>query len=107
MKIITKKIIRIDYRAEKELDGFSEDVYYKFEGLTNILRNNGKIDFPDGKKISKKLFELRVKIKGEYRGLFAYIKNNQIIILHYFRKKTQKTPIKEIKVSEKRLKDYK
>jgi len=101
------KQIVIDYRAEKELDKFSEDVYYKFEGLTNILRNSGKIDFPDGKKIGKKLFELRVKVKGEYRGLYAYIKDNQIIILHYFRKKTQKTPTKDLKVSEKRLKDYK
>jgi phage-related protein len=100
------KQIVIDYRAEKELDKFSEDVYYKFEGLTNILRNTGKINFPDGKKIGKRLFELRAKIKGEYRGLYAYIKDNQIIILHFFRKKTQKTPIKDIKVSEKRLKDY-
>lgn len=101
------KIIRIDYRAEKELDKFSEDVYYKFEGLSDILRNYGKVDFPNGKKIGNKLFELRVKVKGEYRGLFAYIKDNQIIILHYFRKKTQKTPTKDIKVSEKRLNDYK
>lgn len=102
---MTKQIV-IDYRAEKELDKFSEDVYYKFEGLTDILRNTGKIDFPDGKKIGKKLFELRVKVKGEYRGMYAYIKNSQIIILHYFRKKTQKTPTKDLKVSEKRLKDY-
>lgn len=101
-----EKIIKIDYRAEKELNDFSEDVYYKFEGLIKILRIDGRIGQPDGKKIGTNLFEIRVKINGEYRGLYAYIKLNRIVILCFFRKKTQKTPLKLIKLAKNRLKEY-
>lgn len=101
-----EKVLKIDYRAERELNKFSESVYYKFQGLIRILRIEGKIELPDGKKIGKNLFEIRLKIDGEYRGIYAYIKGNIIIILHFFRKKSQKTPIKDLKLSQKRLKEY-
>lgn len=101
-----EKIIKIDYRAEKELNDFSEDVYYKFEGLIKILRSEGKIGLPNGKKIGTNLFEIRIKINGEYRGIYAYVKLNSIVILCFFRKKTQKTPLKLLKLARKRLNEY-
>lgn len=101
-----KKIIKIDYRAERELNKFSEAVYYKFEGLIRILRAQGEIDFPEGKKIGRNLFEIRIKLNGEYRGFYAYIGLEKIIILHFFKKKSQRTPMKDVKVSERRLKEY-
>lgn len=41
------------------------------------------------------------------RILFAQIDNNKFILLNYFTKKTQKTPIKEIDKAIKYLKRYK
>ena len=40
------------------------------------------------------------------RILFAYLKNNKIIILTIFMKQTQKTPQREIERAEKYLKDF-
>lgn len=101
-----EKVIKIDYRAEKELNSFSESVYYKFEGLIKILKSEGKLGLPDGKKIGANLFEVRIKINGEYRGIYAYIKLDRIVILCFFRKKTQKTPLKLLKLAKKRLQEY-
>ncbi|MBT4761731.1 MAG: type II toxin-antitoxin system RelE/ParE family toxin [Bdellovibrionaceae bacterium] len=50
-----------------------------------------------------------MKIKapsGGYRLLYATINKDRLIILHGFKKKTQKTPLKEKSVALKRLKEY-
>ena len=101
-----KKLIKIDKRAEEELDTFSEKVQIKFRGLIDVLMSEGRLEYPDGKKLGKNLFEIRIKVGGIYRGLYAYLVGDVIIILHFFNKKSQKTPSKDISVSERRLKEY-
>ncbi len=101
-----KKLIKIDQRAVKEMDSFTDKVKIKFRGLIEILMSEGRLEYPNGKKIDNNLFEIRIKVGGIYRGLYAYLVGDVIIILHFFNKKSQRTPMKEIKVSEKRLKDY-
>ena len=64
------------------------------------------MDFPQAKKITKDLFEIRIKLQGEYRGFYAYLGKLDIVILHFFRKKTQKTPIKDLEVAKRRLRLY-
>jgi phage-related protein len=52
------------------------------------------------------LFEIRAKGKeGIGRSLFCTVKGKEIIILHSFIKKTQKTPKKEIEKARKRMKE--
>jgi phage-related protein len=54
------------------------------------------------------LFEIRAKGKeGIGRSLFCTIKDREIIILHSFIKKSQKTPKKEIDLARKRMKEVK
>ena len=54
------------------------------------------------------LFEIRAKGKeGIGRSLFCTIKDREIIILHSFIKKFQKTPKKEIDLARKRMKEVK
>jgi phage-related protein len=101
-----KKVLTIDPRAEKELNKFSKKVRLDFDSLIYILRNEGTLGLPDGKKIGRKLFEIRVKVNEIYRGIYAYINKDGIVILHFFQKKSQKTPIRDLKVSERRLKEY-
>lgn len=101
-----KKIIIYDNRAIKEFNKFNIDVQREFGSLIETLSKEGYLDFPDAKRINKDLFEIRVKQNGEYRGIYAYIVKNNIIILSFFRKKTQKTPQDVIKTSTKRLKRY-
>ena len=101
-----KKNIFVDKNAHKELREFSEEVQLAFEAYFKILELEGKLDFPQARKVTKDLFEIRVKLKGEYRGFYAYIGKLDIVVLHFFRKKTQKTPIRELELAQRRLKQY-
>lgn len=57
------------------------------------------------KNIKDEIFELR---PGKNRILFFSVtSDNKFILLHGFKKKTQKTPKKEIEKAEQELKDYK
>lgn len=98
-----KKNIFLDKHAERELREFSEEVQLEFEAYLKILGLEGKLDFPHAKKITRDLFEIRIKVQGEYRSLYAYIGKLDIIILYFFRKKTQKTPIKDLELAQRRL----
>lgn len=53
------------------------------------------------------LFEIRARGKeGIGRSLFCTVKGREIVILHSFIKKTQKTPKKELEIARKRLKEF-
>ena|SRR3989338_10746758 len=100
------KNIFIDKNARKELSEFNENVQLEFEAYLKILELEGKLDFPSARKITKDIFEIRIKLKGEYRGFYAYVGKLNIIVLHFFRKKTQKTPVKDIELAQRRFKLY-
>ena len=52
------------------------------------------------------LFEIRAKgEEGIGRAFFCSLVGRRIVILHGFVKKTQKTPLKELKLARKRLKE--
>ncbi len=63
---------------------------------------------PYTESLGEGLFEIRAKGKeGIGRSLFCTLKGKEIIILHSFIKKTKKTPIKELKLARKRMKEVK
>ena len=102
-----KKIIEIDKRAVKEINIFEEEVQIKITASLEILSRDGFLKEPYAKRIDKDLFEIRVKYKGQWRAIYAYLQKNTIIVLSAFQKKTQKTPMKEMKKAKKRLFQYK
>ena len=54
------------------------------------------------------LFELRIKgIEGIARVFFCTMVKQEIVMLHSFIKKTQKTPERELKVAKLRMKELK
>lgn len=102
-----KKKIVIDHRAQKVLKSLDENSQELILILVEKLKELGYLNEPEGKKMSQYLFELRVRDnKILWRGIYAYISNDTIIILHIFQKNTQKTPLKEIETANKRLQDY-
>jgi len=101
-----KKIVVYDRGALKELKKFNDSVRKDFVGLVETLSTEGRLNFPEGKRINRELFEIRVKRGGEYRSIYAYIFGDKIIILLFFQKKTQRTPLKIIKTSMQRLQKY-
>ena len=101
-----KKEIFYDKNAVRELRKFTKNIQRELQALIEILGLEGKLESPDAKKVGKSLFEIRVAKGGAYRGFYAYIKNDYIVILHFFQKKTQKIPLKNIKLAGRRLKQY-
>ena len=100
------KEVFYDRNALKELKGFSIDVQREFQVYITILAVEGKLEFPEARKVTRELFEIRVTQGGAYRGFYAYVKGQHIVILHFFQKKTQKTPPTNIKLAQQRLKKY-
>ena len=101
-----KKEILHDKNALEELREFSKEIQQDFQAYIVLLASEGKLEFPEARKVTRKLFEIRVSQGGAYRSFYAYLKGQYVVILHFFQKKTQKTPLKSIKIAEQRLKKY-
>lgn len=101
-----QKEIFYDRNALKELQEFNREVQKEFQAYIALLHSEGRLEFPDARKISKELFEIRVIKDGVYRGVYAYIEKDFIVLLHFFQKKAQKTPLRHIEVARQRLKKY-
>jgi phage-related protein len=54
------------------------------------------------------LFELRLKgAEGIARVMYCLMIERQILVLHVFVKKTQKTPPRELRIARQRMKEFK
>src|SRR3989344_4669732 len=100
------KEVFYDRNALKKLQGFSVAAQKEFQTYITLLASEGKLEFPEAKKVTKELFEIRVAQDGSYRGFYAYLKGRYVVILHFFQKKTQRTPLRNIKLAQQRLKRY-
>ena len=59
------------------------------------------------RQLKGKLWEIKIKTpSGSSRFLYLMTSKEKMIILHGFKKKSQKTPLKEIHIGLKRLKEY-
>lgn len=77
----------------------------KFLRSYDLLRDYGpRLTFPHTKRITKEISELRIRGKAEIR-IFYTKYGDAYILLHAFRKKTQKTPTKELNIAQQRLTD--
>ncbi len=53
------------------------------------------------------IWEVRVQVGNNIFRILGFLDDERLVVLnHAFQKKTQKTPKKEIKIAEKRKKDY-
>ncbi len=78
--------------------------YAKILLSIKFLSDNGPfLKPPYIKKLKEKLYELRISGKVSIR-VFYTIFNNEYYLLHAFKKQSQKTPPKEIKMAVDRMK---
>lgn len=76
-----------------------ESTYAKIVHSIELVKNNGlSLRPPYVKKIHHDVWELRISGKNAVRILYI-IFNNKFYFLHAFKKKTNKTPLKEIKIA--------
>jgi len=82
----------------------------KFLWITEIIERFGpnEIGMPHIKSLGKGLFEIRVKSdEGIARAMFCIKHKQVVIVLNEFIKKTQKTPLKEMELALRRMKEVK
>jgi len=97
--------IRIfDESLEKFIKDLQKPVVAKVLRTVDLLEKFGqKLGLPHSKKISNRLFELRISGKQEVRIFYTFNKS-QTFLLHGFVKKSPKIPQKEIKTAFQKLK---
>jgi phage-related protein len=78
---------------------------------TSILTSSAlgpNLGEPHTKAFGNGLFELRLRGKeGIARVFFCALVEKRIVMLHGFIKKTEKTPLQEIRIAEVRMKEVK
>ena len=91
---------------KKSLTGKDARVNFnKVVAYIDLLKEMGTlVGEPVTKHLDGEIWELRPLSN---RILYAYFKNDTFLLLHVFRKKTKKTPRREIEKAIRELEDYK
>lgn len=94
-------------REESLVDNFINDqdetTHAKILHSILLLKNGGPFLMPPyTKKLQPNLYELRTSGKNAVRIFYTMI-NGEYYLLHAFKKKTQRTPPKEIKIALDRI----
>lgn len=90
------------------LQSLDQKTQTRFEWSIEQLRvRNTQATEPLVKHIEGKIWELRRASSGNiYRVMYFFFTGRQIVLLHGFQKKTEKTPRPEIEVAEQRMADF-
>ncbi len=97
------KIKIFDNSLEKFIGKLEKPTIAKVLHTVDLLEQFGcNLQMPHSKKIKNNFFELRVRGQQEVR-IFYTFHQQQIILLHGFVKKSQKTPKKEIELALQKL----
>lgn len=95
-------VVKILLVVQDFINGLDNATQTKVYRGIKLLREFGpKLFYPYSKKIGDNLYELRALGKIQTRLLYYFDKDLGIIV-HGFIKKSQKIPIKEIKLAEQR-----
>jgi phage-related protein len=82
-------------------------IYASFVRIAEQMAVSGpNLGMPYTKAMGEGLFEIRARgSEGIGRAFFCCMKGKHIVILHGFVKKTQATPIKELRLAKQRMKE--
>ena len=95
--------------VEEHLDTLTDAQISKITWVLKLIRESEHISTKYFKKLvnTDDIWEIRVGSGPNIFRLLGFIHNNHLIILtNSFQKKSQKTPVKEIRLAEKRKKDF-
>ena len=99
---IKDNLLELRYKACTSKDARIQ--YVKMLTYIRALESYGtRIGEPRVKHVEEDIWELRPL---SHRILFFYWRDNKIILLHHFIKKTRKTPEKELDQARKNLRDF-
>ena len=106
---VTYTIIYYNESLQAEIMSLPATLQARYIGLTaRMMVNGANLGKPHTEAFGDGLFELRLKgAEGIARVFYCTLVERQIVMLHCFVKKSQKTPINERRIAEKRMKEVK
>jgi phage-related protein len=107
--IIPMNEVEWNKKALREVKTFPEEVKKEIGYLIFKLQIGESLSMPHARtmtSVAKGCYELRVKDRDGIYRVFYFLKiKSRILIFHAFQKKEQRTPIKEIDLGRKNLKE--
>ena len=98
-----------DERLQAAVLALPPGILARYIHLTDRMVEYGPdLGMPHTKAMGSGLFELRLKSgEGIGRVFYCTLVGRRIVMLHQFVKKTEKTPLKELSLARKRMKERK
>jgi len=95
--------------VEEFLDSLNSKQAQKVAWVLQLVEELNSVPVQYFKKLvgSEDIWEVRVQVGSNIYRILGFLDGAELVVLnHAFQKKTQKTPIKEIRVAESRKRDY-
>jgi phage-related protein len=102
------EILLLNSVVENEILKLPADLQARFLRISELLITLGanSVGMPHVKHLEDKLWEIRLNGKENIaRSIYFITPKKQIVILHTFIKKTQKTPKKALALAKQRMKE--
>ena len=102
---MTWKVQFLDVAVESEVERLPDDIQAKLFRIIDMIEQSGLLAMrePYVKHLEKSLWEMRMKGRdGIARAFYVTVSGQRAVIVRVFRKKTQKTPRREIELALKR-----
>jgi phage-related protein len=92
-------------RLLAEIESWPVDVLADYARLVELLMEHGpNLRLPHSRAFGSGLFELRPRGRsGIGRAIYCFHVGQRVVVLHAFRKKTQQTPERELRLARKRM----
>jgi phage-related protein len=97
-----------DLSIQAALDELPIDMRAKFERIVHMIEDHGlaAMKEPYVRHLNGPLWEMRLKGRdGIARAAYVTVKERRVVVVHVFRKKTQKTPRREIDAALRKAKE--
>ncbi len=98
----------LDERVEAEITALPADMGAKLARLIDLLEEFGpaRLGMPHVRPLAHKLWEIRLTGRdGIARAIYTAAAERRLVILRVFRKKTERTPRREIELALRRAKE--
>jgi len=102
-------IIYYSDQVQEDVLALPDTLQARYIGLTaRMIEHGPNLGLPHTDALGGGLFELRLKgAEGIARVMYCLMIERQILVLHVFVRKTQKTPPRELRIARQRMKEFK
>ena len=106
---MTYQLLFFNESVQADIQEWPTQIFASFVRIAEQIEVSGpNLGLPYTKAMGGGLFEIRARgSAGIGRAFFCCVKEQKILVLHGFIKKTKKTPRRELRLAVKRMKEVK